>query len=66
MLVHTNFSRRANSWGGGCDAQQLSCIRDGVVNQIAVGGASRWTAVELYGQLTTISAHLPHKGKKLV
>ena len=30
-----------------------------------VGGAARWTAVELDGQLTLISAHLPHKGKKL-
>ena len=29
------------------------------------GGAARWTAVELGGQLTFISAHLPHKGKKL-
>ena len=28
-------------------------------------GAARWTAVELGGQLTFISAHLPHKGKKL-
>ena len=28
-------------------------------------GAARWTAVELDGQLTLISAHLPHKGKKL-
>ena len=32
---------------------------------IAVGGASRWTVVELGGQLTVISAHLPHKGRKL-
>ena len=31
-----------------------------------VGDAARWTAVELDGQLTLISAHLPHKGKKLV
>ena len=31
----------------------------------AVGGASRWTVVELDGQMTIISAHLPHKGKKL-
>ena len=31
----------------------------------AVGGGSRWTAVELDGQLTVISAHLPHSGKKL-
>ena len=31
----------------------------------AVGGASRWTAVELDGQMTHISAHLPHTGKKL-
>ena len=30
-----------------------------------VGGASRWTAVELDGQMTIISAHLPHRGKKL-
>ena len=29
------------------------------------GGAARWTAVELGGQLTFISAHLPPKGKKL-
>ena len=28
-----------------------------------VGSAARWTAVELDGQLTFISAHLPHKGK---
>ena len=28
-----------------------------------VGGAARWTAVELDGQLTLLSAHLPHKGK---
>ena len=28
----------------------------------AVGGTSSWIAVELGGQLTTISAHLPHKG----
>ena len=27
-------------------------------------GAARWTAVELGGQLTFLSAHLPHKGKK--
>ena len=30
-----------------------------------VGGAARWTVVELDGQLTLISAHLPHKGRKL-
>ena len=30
-----------------------------------VGGAARWIAVELDGQLTTISAHVPHKGRKL-
>ena len=30
-----------------------------------VAGAARWTAVELDGQLTLISAHLPHKGSKL-
>ena len=30
-----------------------------------VGSAARWTAVELDGQLTLISAHLPHKGRKL-
>ena len=30
-----------------------------------VGGAARWSAVELDGQLTLISAHLPHKGSKL-
>ena len=29
------------------------------------GSAARWTAVELGGQVTFISAHLPHKGKKL-
>ena len=29
------------------------------------GCATRWTAVELGGQLTFTSAHLPHKGKKL-
>ena len=29
-----------------------------------VGGASRWTAVEQDGQLTMISAHLPHREKK--
>ena len=27
-----------------------------------VGGAARWTAVELDGQLTLISVHMPHKG----
>ena len=27
------------------------------------GGAARWTAVELGGQLTFISAHVPHKGR---
>ena len=27
-----------------------------------VGGAARWTAVELDGQMTFISAHLLHKG----
>ena len=31
-----------------------------------VGGAARRTAVELDGQKTFISAHLPHKGNKLV
>ena len=31
----------------------------------AVGRASRSTAVELDGQLTVISAHLPHKGNRL-
>ena len=30
-----------------------------------VGGAARWTAVELGGQLTFISVHMPHKGRKL-
>ena len=30
-----------------------------------VGGAARWTAVELDGQLTLISVHMPHKGRKL-
>ena len=29
------------------------------------GSAARWTAVELDGQLALISAHLPHKGRKL-
>ena len=32
MLVHTNCSRRANSWAD-CDAQQSSCIRDGADKQ---------------------------------
>ena len=49
MLVHTNHSRRANSWED-CDAQQSSCS--------GVGGANRWIAVELVGQMTDISAHL--------
>ena len=31
----------------------------------AVGGAGRWTAVELDGQMTFNSAHLPDKEKKL-
>ena len=31
----------------------------------AVGGARRWTAVVLDGQMTIISVHLPYKGKKL-
>ena len=31
----------------------------------AVGGKSRLTAVELCGQLTINSAHLPHNGRKL-
>ena len=31
----------------------------------AVGGASRWTAVEPDGQMTISSAHVPHKGKIL-
>ena len=30
-----------------------------------VGDAARWIAVELDGQMTLISAHLPHKGSKL-
>ena len=30
-----------------------------------VGGAARWTAVELDGQLTLISVHFPQKGRKL-
>ena len=30
-----------------------------------VGCAARWTAVELDGQLTLISVHMPHKGRKL-
>ena len=30
-----------------------------------VGSAARWTAVELDGQMTLTSAHLPHKGSKL-
>ena len=30
-----------------------------------LGGAARWTAVELDGQLTLISVHMPHKGRKL-
>ena len=30
-----------------------------------VGGAARWIAVELDGQLTLISVHMPHKGRKL-
>ena len=29
------------------------------------GSTARWTAVELDGRMTFISAHLPHKGKKL-
>ena len=30
-----------------------------------VGRASRWTAVELDGQVTLLSAHMPHRGKTL-
>ena len=41
-----------------------SC-RQSEMERTNVGDAARWTAVELDGQLTLISAHLPHKGKKL-
>ena len=34
-------------------------------SEVIAGGAARWTAVLLDGQLTLISAHLPHKGEKL-
>ena len=51
--------------GGDCDVQQSSCIRDGADKQKPVGGASRWTAVELDGQISFISYLLPHKGNKL-
>ena len=40
-------------------------ISDGTDKRELLGGASRWTAVELDGQLTVISAHLSHKGRKL-
>ena len=62
--MHANYSRRAYSVSG-CVAQQSSCIGDGADKTKAFGGASRWTAVELDGQTTIISAHLLHKGKKL-
>ena len=60
----TNCSHCPNSLGG------LRCLAV-IVNQKwcgqskIAGGAARWTAVELDGQLTIISAHLPHKGRKL-
>ena len=63
MLVCTNCSRRQNSWEDG-DVGQLSSIGNGKDNRRLLG-AARWTAVELDGQLTLISAHLPHKGRKL-
>ena len=56
MSVHTSNSRRANWWED-FDAQHQRW------NEQA--RASRCTAVELGGQLTIISAHLLHKGRKL-
>ena len=56
----TNCSRRQNSWED-CDVRQLSSVGNGKDNRRL--SAARWTAVELDGQLTLISAHLPHKGK---
>ena len=56
--------RQANWWAD-CDAQQSSSIRDGADKQKLLGGASRWTAVERGGQLTIMSAHLPHKSKDI-
>ena len=56
------MSRRQNSW------EDLRCPAV-IVNRKWKGqskivrGAARWTAVELDGQLTLISAHLPHKGE---
>ena len=63
MLVHTSYSRRANSREGlRCPAVIMHQRWSGQAK--AVGGAS-WTAVELDGQKTIISAHLRHKGKAL-
>ena len=62
--MHTNCSRRPNSWED-CDAGPVIVNQKWSGQSKIVGGAARWTADELDGQMTFISAHLPHKGKKL-
>ena len=64
MLVCTNCSRRQNFWED-CDVRQLSSVGKWKEQSKIVGGAARWTAVELDGQPTLFSAHLLHKGSKL-
>ena len=57
MLLLTDCSRRANSWGGlRCPAVIVHQGWSGQTN--AVGVAIRWTAVDVDGQMTFISAHL--------
>ena len=62
--MHTNCSRRPNSWED-CDAPAVIVNQKWSGQSKIAGSAARWTAVELGGQLTFISAHLPHKGKKM-
>ena len=61
LFTPSELVGRGGRRGGDCDVQQSSYTRGGADKRKLLGGAARWTAVELDGQLTIISAHLPHK-----
>ena len=64
MLVCTNCSRRQNSWED-CDVRLSLSIGNRNYNRRLSGVRQDGLAVELNGQLTLISAHLPHKGSTM-
>ena len=61
--AHEQFTK--NEFVGGLRCPAVIMLQRWSGQLKAVGGAGRWTAVELDGQMTFISAHLLDKEKKL-